>query len=214
MEANSIGDATNIRAGTKLTIVQPPDFTLTMAYETYEVVEGDTLYTISGKYGLTIAEIKEINNLGGNNLSIGQELRIPVGTATPVPTETPTPTLTPTPGPARPAPAPLGPPQDTAFEGADRVIILNWASVGILGEDEWYEVRVRRTGVVAQSLPVVWTKVTSWQLPAELYIEGLAEPQRFHWQVSIIQQTGVDDDGEPVGELISPPGEVRSFTWK
>jgi LysM repeat protein len=214
MEANNIGDATNIQVGTKLTIVQPPDFSLTMAYETYEVVEGDTLYTISGKYNMTIAEIKEINELSSNNLKVGQQLRIPVGTATPIPTETPTPTLTPTPGPARPAPALLGPPQDTAFEGADRVIILNWASVGILAEDEYYTVRVRRSGAVAQTLPVVWTKVTSWQLPAELYIEGLAEPQRFHWQVSVMQQTGVDEDGDPIGELISPPGEVRTFTWK
>ena len=214
MEANNIGDATNIKAGTKLTIVQPPDFSLTMAYETYEVVEGDTLYTISGKYNMTIAEIKEINELTNNNLKVGQQLRIPVGTATPIPTETPTPTLTPTPGPARPAPALLAPPQDTAFQGPDQVIILNWASVGILAEDEWYTVRVRRSGQVAQTLPVVWTKVTSWQLPAELFIEGLVEPQRFHWQVSVMQQTGVDEEGNPVGELISPPGEVRTFTWK
>ena len=214
MEAHNIGDATNIQVGTKLTIVQPPDFTLTMAYETYEVEQGDTLYTISGEYGLTIAEIKEINNLTGNNLSVGQQLRIPVGTATPIPTNTPTPTLTPTPGPARPAPALLAPPQDTALVGADTVIILNWASVGILGEDEWYTVRVRRPGAVAQVLPVVWTKVTSWQLPAELYIQGLIEPQRFHWQVQVTRQTGVDEDGNPVGEQISPNGELRTFSWK
>jgi len=214
MEANNIGDATNIQVGTRLTIVQPPDFTLTMAYETYEVEQGDTLYTISGEYGLTIAEIKEINNLTSNNLSVGQQLRIPVGTATPIPTSTPTPTLTPTPGPARPAPALLAPPQDTAFEGADRVIIMNWASVGILGEDEWYTVRVRRTGQVAQFLPVVWTKVTSWQLPAELYIEGLTEPQHFYWQVQVTRHTGVDEEGDWIGEQISPPGEVRTFTWK
>ena len=214
MEANNISDATNIHAGTKLTIVQPPDYSLTMAYETYEVVQGDTLYTISGEYGLTIAEIKEINGLTKDALSVGQQLRIPVGTATPIPTPTPTPSLTPTPGPARPAPALLAPPQDTAFEGADEVIMLSWASVGILAEDEWYTVRVRRTGAVAQILPVVWTKATSWQMPAELYIEGLAEPQHFHWQVSVMRQTGVDEDGDPTGELISPAGNVRTFTWK
>jgi len=214
MEANNIADATNIHAGTQLTIVQPPDYSLTMAYETYEVQQGDTLYTISGKYGMTIAELKEINNLSNDNLSGGQQLRIPVGTATPTPTPTPTPSLTPTPGPARPAPALLAPPQDTAFEGADRSIILNWASVGILGDDEWYTVRVRRTGAVAQTLPVVWTKATSWRLPAELYIEGLAEPQHFYWQVSIMRQTGVDEEGDPTGELVSPQGKVRTFTWK
>lgn len=214
MDANGITDATNIRAGTRLTIVQPPDFSLTMAYETYEVEQGDTLYTISGEYGLTIAEIKEINGLTSNNLSVGQELRIPVGTATPIPTLTPTATLTPTPGPARPAPALLGPPQNTAFEGGDTAIILNWASVGILDEDEWYTVRLLRAGVIAQMLPVVWTKATSWRLPAELYIGGLAEPQRFTWQVSVMRQTGVDEDGNRIGEPISPAGEVRTFTWK
>jgi LysM repeat protein len=214
MDANGITDATNIRPGTTLTIVQPPDFSLTMAYETYEVQQGDTLYTISGKYGLTIAEIKEINGLTGDALSVGQQLRIPVGTATPIPTHTPAATLTPTPGPARPAPALLSPPQNTAFQGADAVIIMNWASVGILDEDEWYVVRVRRTGVVAQYLPLVWTKATSWRLPADLYVEGLAEPQRFIWQVSIMRQTGVDEDGTWLGEQVSPAGEVRTFTWK
>ena len=214
MEANNIPEATNIHAGTQITIVQPPDYSLTMAYETYEVQQGDTLYTISGKYGLTIAEIKEINELTKDALSVGQQLRIPVGTATPIPTPSPTPSLTPTPGPARPAPALLAPPQDAAFEGADKVIMLSWASVGILAEDEWYTVRVRRTGAVAQILPVVWTKATSWQLPADLYIGGLAQPQHFHWQVSVMQQTGVDEDGDRTGELISPAGDVRTFTWK
>jgi LysM repeat protein len=214
MEVNNIADATRIRVGTELRIVQPPDFTLTMAYETYEVQQGDTLYTISGKYNLTIAEIKEINELTSNNLSIGQKLQIPVGTATPTPTLTPAPTLTPTPGPARPAPALLAPPDGAAFEGADTVILLNWASVGILDEDEWYVVRVRRTGAVAQVLPLVWTQATSWRLPSELYIEGLDEPQRFHWQVSVMEKTGVDEDGTWLGKQVSPSGKVRTFTWK
>jgi LysM repeat protein len=214
IQANSISDATRIRAGTKIQIVQPPDYSATMAYETYEVEAGDTLYTISGKYGLTIAEIKEINSLTSNNLSIGQKLQIPVGTATPTPTLTPPPTLTPTPGPARPAPVLLAPPNDTAFEGPDVAILLNWASVGILDEDEWYVLRVRRSGFVAQLLPLVWTKATSWRLPSDLYVEGLAEPQRFHWQVSIMRQTGVAEDSSWTGEEVSPSSQVRTFSWK
>lgn len=214
MQVNGITDATRIRVGTQINIVQPPDYSATMAYETYEVEAGDTLYTISGEYGLTIAEIKEINGLTGDRLSIGQKLRIPVGTATPTPTLTPMPTLTPTPGPARPAPALLGPPDGTAFEGADQPILLNWASVGILNQEEWYVVRVRRTGTVAQVLPLVWTKTTSWRLPADLYIAGLGEPQRFYWQVSVMEHTGVDDDGTWLGKQISPAGQIRTFTWK
>lgn len=214
MQANNIADATRIQVGSKIQIVQPPDYSATMAYETYEVEAGDTLYTISGKYNLTIGELKEINNLTGNNLKIGQKLRIPVGTATPTPTLTPEPTLTPTPGPARPAVPLLGPPDEAAFEGVDAGILLNWASIGILAEDEWYVVRVRRTGVIAQLMPLVWTHATSWRLPSDLYLEGLDEPQRFYWQVSVMQKTGVHEDGTWLGRQISPSGEVRTFTWK
>jgi LysM repeat protein/predicted nucleic acid-binding Zn ribbon protein len=214
MEVNSITDATNLRIGTELTIMQPPDFTATMAYEIYEVEQGDTLISISAKYNVTVAQIREANGLEGNNLRVGQELRIPVGTATPTPTLTATPTLTPTPGPARAAPALLAPPDGTAFAGADTAILLNWASVGILGEDEWYVVRLQRVDESAEQPPLVWTKATSWRLPADLYIAGLDEPQQFRWEVQVMRQTGEADDGTRLGEEISPPGDVRTFSWK
>ncbi len=41
---------------------------------TYIVQSGDTLYGISKKYGIPVSEIKEINNLTSDLLSIGQEL--------------------------------------------------------------------------------------------------------------------------------------------
>lgn len=214
MDANGITDATLIPVGTKLTIVQPPDYSVTMAYDEYEVQPGDTLYTISAKYNMTISEIKEVNSLTSDRLSVGQKLQIPVGTATPAPTFTPTPTLTPTPGPPYPAPAQLGPPDGAAFEGGDVTILLNWASVGILDEDDWYVIRLRRSGVMAQQLPLVWTRATSWRLPAELYIEGLNEPQRFYWQVMIMHKTGEDEDGTWRGEQSSPSSGSRTFSWK
>jgi hypothetical protein len=86
--------------------------------------------------------------------------------------------------------------------------------VGILAEDEWYAIQVRRSGAVAQLLPLQWTKATSWRLPAELYVGGLDEPQRFYWQVSIMRQTGVDEDGVWLGETLSAPGTIRTFTWQ
>lgn len=45
-------------------------------YETYVVKSGDTLYSIAKKYNVTVSELKELNNLGNNNLFIGQVLRI------------------------------------------------------------------------------------------------------------------------------------------
>lgn len=45
-------------------------------YDTYIVKSGDTLYSIAKKFGMTVAEIKKINNLVNDNLSIGQVLRV------------------------------------------------------------------------------------------------------------------------------------------
>lgn len=47
----------------------------------YTVKKGDSLWSIATKYGLTINELKELNNLSSNILSVGQTLKI-------VPTET------------------------------------------------------------------------------------------------------------------------------
>ena len=43
-------------------------------YEYYTVVKGDTLYSIARKFNLTVDELKSINNLTSNTLSIGQKL--------------------------------------------------------------------------------------------------------------------------------------------
>ena len=44
--------------------------------EIYIVKRGDTLYKIAQKYNITINELKKINNLKDNNLTIGQILKI------------------------------------------------------------------------------------------------------------------------------------------
>lgn len=43
---------------------------------TYTVKKGDTLYSIANTYNTTIDNIKKLNNLNSNNLSIGQVLKI------------------------------------------------------------------------------------------------------------------------------------------
>ncbi len=44
---------------------------------THVVIGGDSLYSIARKYNTTVDEIKRLNNLTSNTLSIGQVLKIP-----------------------------------------------------------------------------------------------------------------------------------------
>ena len=47
----------------------------------YIVKKGDTLYGIARKFGLTVTELKKINNLTSNSLSIGQVLKVSKSTS-------------------------------------------------------------------------------------------------------------------------------------
>ena len=68
----SIGQKLKIPSSSSSTPSTPPAST-----NTYTVVKGDTLYAIANKLGTTVDEIKKLNNLTSNNLSIGQVLKIP-----------------------------------------------------------------------------------------------------------------------------------------
>jgi len=43
---------------------------------THQVIQGDTLYSISKRYNMTIEELKKLNNLSDNIISIGQILKV------------------------------------------------------------------------------------------------------------------------------------------
>lgn len=45
-------------------------------YTNYIVKSGDTLYSIAKRYGMTVSNLLEINNLEGDNLKIGQVLKV------------------------------------------------------------------------------------------------------------------------------------------
>lgn len=54
-------------------------------YISYTVKKGDSLYSIATKYNTTVNDIKKLNGLTNNNLSIGQILKVPVSTNTTLP---------------------------------------------------------------------------------------------------------------------------------
>lgn len=59
-------------------ILEIPDLYETKNYFLYTVKKNDNLYAIARKYNTTVAEIKSLNNLTSNNLSINQVLKIPL----------------------------------------------------------------------------------------------------------------------------------------
>lgn len=42
----------------------------------YDVRKGDTLYSISNSFGMTVDELKMVNNISNNNISVGQTLKV------------------------------------------------------------------------------------------------------------------------------------------
>jgi LysM repeat protein len=176
-------------------------------------------------------------------IHVNQELIIPLGLPTPIATLTPAPTYTPTPEPtstptAQPTFTPSATPQPTlqpllsptpafpylappllapadgqVFRGADEVIILNWVSVGILAEDEWYVLRLQYEGEGVGTPLTVWTKATSWRVPADLYPPAGVEFRRIRWSVGVMRQTHTGPDGVPEGIEISPVSAARAFYW-
>ena len=55
----------------------PPSIPSTNIPSTYTIKKGDNLYDIAKKYNTTVSELKTLNNLTTNNLSIGQILKLP-----------------------------------------------------------------------------------------------------------------------------------------
>ena len=47
-------------------------------YVDYRIVSGDTLYGIASRYGVSVDELKSLNNLPNNNLSVGQVIKVPI----------------------------------------------------------------------------------------------------------------------------------------
>jgi len=144
---------------------------------------------------------------------VGQRLVIPPPTPTPTPTETPIPTPTPTPGLPYAAPFLLYPPDGATFTGAEADIVLNWTSVGLLADDEWYVLRLRDASDAQPSPASVWTKIPSYRLPAE-WRPGPSSEREILWDVVVMRARAPVQDGVQSGTAASPMSATRRFLWK
>lgn len=67
----------------KITQPASPSTPLNEAFTYHTVKEGETLYRISLAYNIPVEELKRINHLEGNLISVGQKLRIPLASSIP-----------------------------------------------------------------------------------------------------------------------------------
>ena len=78
-EIKSLNNLTSNTLSIGQELLIPTSNTITETnYEVYTVKRGDTLYGIANKYGVSVDDIKTLNNLTSNTLSIGQRLQIPL----------------------------------------------------------------------------------------------------------------------------------------
>lgn len=182
---------------------------------TQEVVHtvqgGETLQDIVQRYGVSIQKLLEANGLqGGTAVAPGDTLVIPLN-GEPTAIHTPLPTATPTPGEPFAAPRLLYPLQNADL-GADEAIVLQWASVGLLQEDEWYALSLRYLGRREDGQPseiVIYTRITSWRVPQQWSPDPQASERRFEWTVQVVRRAELREPSEPLS-LVS---EVRRFRW-
>ena len=104
---------------------------------TYTVHLGDTLAGIAKFYGVTVADLMDVNGISDPAaITAGQVLIIPLERVV-----TPGPSPTPTPPPPWPAPNQLLPADGQTFNAGD-VVTVQWTAVGTLRTNEYYIVNV------------------------------------------------------------------------
>jgi LysM repeat protein len=186
---------------------------------TYVVRSGDNLSSIGQRFGVSQQALMEANDIDDPDaIREGQELVIPGPASS---TETPgiggPPTPTASTHLVYPGPILLAPPDGSEFreEDAEAPILLNWLSLGLLGEDEWYSVVVRYVNDEEgeEQNVVELTKATSFRVPLELRPLPEAQSHLFEWQVSVVRVVESEQEDNPDIVAIGRESENRTFHW-
>jgi hypothetical protein len=115
------------------------------------------------------------------------------------------------------APVLLGPPDGREFrqEEAESPVLLNWLSVGLLGDDEWYSVLVGFAATQEGETTEIseLTKANSYLLPMEYRPPADAESPLVEWRVAVVRLVETDVEDNPDVIRIGRQSETRSFFW-
>jgi len=180
-------------------------------YLIHVVEPGETLITIAQQYGVSVALLHEINDLpvGDTTIFVNQTLVIPLGTPAPTAVPTVDPNATPTPIPPYPAPPLFSPPDGAIFVSDTEPIVLQWGSVSVLNDNEWYRATLFRS---SSSVPLesIYTRTTAWRVPFDLL--ATAGTDEFRWDVQVVRETrGIGD--QTIYKEAGSPGASRTLFW-
>ncbi len=219
-------DSDNIGAGQSLRIppptptpgptptLDPGEPTATYApYLLHTVRSGETLSTIAQNYGVRVADILRASNLPENTETIRPEqvLVIPQSTPTPQPDTAAIVSSAPTPVLNYAAPEMLYPPDGATFTGQEANIILQWASIGILSDKEFYKLEFIVPTAEGKTTINVYQRATAWRVPVDLFPPADSEDRTCAWRVSVVRQ--VTSGSDPTYKVISLTGRRRTFVW-
>lgn len=110
-----------------------------------------------------------------------------------------------------PPPELMGPPLGETFIGTEKPIVLSWKPVKELGQDEYYRVSVDYNYAETNTTVTYATRETQFILPMVLF--GRPNCGVFNWQITLMQQTGTDEAGQPVGKPISFSSLLPYVRW-
>lgn len=174
----------------------------------YVVQDNDTLSKISANYNVPIAVLKSYNGLVSDIVQVGQPLLIPLcerrGTPGPTPTFTPPPPY--------PPPNLLLPQDGAPFTLADQTITLQWASIGVLRENEAYQVNIVDITEGGDRKLVDYVIDTKYIVPTSFRPTD-SRPHVIRWWVTTVRQVGTDENGNPIWVPAGANSEQRVFTW-
>lgn len=180
------------------------------AFVVHVVEGGETLSSIAEEYDLPISLLRSANDLSPEDETIrtGQSLVVPLSTPTPSPTPTVPPNATPTPRSPYASPPLLYPPDGMVFPGGEAPVLLQWASVGVLQDNEWYELSLSlSTGDVLSD--TILTRSTAWRVPLDTLQSASENTNRFGWRVRVVREV----DEETYAEA-GASSEMRFFLWR
>ena len=148
----------------------------------HTVRAGDTLSTIAERYGIRVDDIRAANDIAANSetINVDQVLTIPQYTPTPEAQSETIISGTPTPVLAYAAPDMLYPPDKAIFVGPDDVVILQWASNGILSDKEFYELEFIAPAAEGKETTKIYQRSTAWRVPIDYSLQRMQTNARSH----------------------------------